>query len=219
MFDNDLEKIKSETFRKRLEEMMIKKDLTRQELVSESKKKCGEGFEIDTLNKWCSSKYEKLPAGDNLIRLSKLLDCDTDYLLGLQEAPKKDISLLAESTGFSWEEAERLKNIKWKAHSLLSVLLRRDDNSLEDFLMNICKQAEYTRADKSLRDYERNRDPRSPKINSIEDLSRQEYHKMMSYLEENIRPYLREFLDAVLDEYLQMNDIEKGTDIYLHHDK
>lgn len=48
------------------------------------------------------------PSATNLYRLSTVLDCDMDYLMGKQEAMKKDVDLIAQKTGLTYEAMENI---------------------------------------------------------------------------------------------------------------
>ena len=84
------------------------------------------------------------PRIDNVIKLSKLLNISTDYLLGVSEESAIDVSLkdMSEKTGLSVKSIEKLicyKNNKLSDHKLkaLNLLLENDNlllSSLYDYL-------------------------------------------------------------------------------------
>jgi transcriptional regulator with XRE-family HTH domain len=51
------------------------------------------------------------PSATNLLRLSNVLDCDTDFLLGKQDCLKKNVDALAEKTGLDYDTMENMLRI------------------------------------------------------------------------------------------------------------
>jgi len=82
----------------------IKKVRKRGELTHDIiAKECN--ISVTAVNKWFSQKDTSLPELQNWVTLAELLDCDVDYLLGLQDVPRKEYSHIAEMTGLSYEAA------------------------------------------------------------------------------------------------------------------
>ena len=72
-------------------------------------KNCEKKF-INHINKWISNSDDNtsLPQPHHLSILADILDCDTDYLLGNQALPRKNIQTFADGTGLQYESIENL---------------------------------------------------------------------------------------------------------------
>ncbi len=61
-------------------------------------------------------------------RICELLDCDIDYLLGLQESPRKEYAHIAEMTGLSYNAAEQLAEMAARNNDLLPIISKIIEN-------------------------------------------------------------------------------------------
>jgi hypothetical protein len=68
----------------------------------------GIGSIYNSLKVW-GSKSD--PSATNLCRLSEVLDCDMDFLMGKQETMRRDVSALTEKTGLTFHAMENLLEI------------------------------------------------------------------------------------------------------------
>lgn len=88
----------------------------RRELISkkESIKTQKEFYEthdisIETAGQW--ERHENIPKIEKALDLSKILDCDVQYLYGLQDEPRKNTIEAAEYIGISADAVDRLREI------------------------------------------------------------------------------------------------------------
>lgn len=63
-----------------------------------------------TVHNWESGKTS--PDYDTLKRMCRILDCDTDYLLCMQESPRKETADISSATGLSEKAADYLRALK-----------------------------------------------------------------------------------------------------------
>lgn len=62
-----------------------------------------------TLKKYLSPKYNRYPNVELLLKICAVLECDSDYLLGLQPHPRKETTDICSATGLSPVAVEALK--------------------------------------------------------------------------------------------------------------
>ena len=62
-----------------------------------------------TLKKYLSPKYNRYPNVELLLKICDVLDCDSDYLLGLQPHPRKETTDICSATGLSPSAVAALK--------------------------------------------------------------------------------------------------------------
>lgn len=62
-----------------------------------------------TLKKYLSPKYNRYPNVELLLKICAVLECDSDYLLGLQPHPRKETTDICSVTGLSPVAVEALK--------------------------------------------------------------------------------------------------------------
>lgn len=62
-----------------------------------------------TLKKYLSPKYNRYPNVELLLKICAVLECDSDYLLGLQPHPRKETTDICSVTGLSPAAVEALK--------------------------------------------------------------------------------------------------------------
>lgn len=62
-----------------------------------------------TLKKYLSPKYNRYPNVELLLKICAVLECDSDYLLGLQPHPRKETTDICSATGLSPAAIEALK--------------------------------------------------------------------------------------------------------------
>ncbi len=80
---------------------------------------------------------------DKMAKISITLDCDTDYLLGLQKAPRKEYAHISEMTGLSPAAAENLLTCYKSGDPVISVLSALlEDSYLLDKIYH-CACADY----------------------------------------------------------------------------
>lgn len=99
---------------------------------------CNKKF-INHINKWCSNSEDNLSLPDftNLYILSEVLQCDSDYLMGKQDRPCKDIMTASVQTGLSYEALSNLHS-----HELLEYLLENSYNVLYEYFDTIWSAAQ-----------------------------------------------------------------------------
>lgn len=103
--------MKKDTFGAILKKEIKSKGFT-QEIFAE---KIGIGHA--TLKKYLSPKYNRYPNVELLLKICAVLECDSDYLLGLQPHPRKETTDICSITGLSPAAVEALKFRKRVADS------------------------------------------------------------------------------------------------------
>lgn len=101
---------KDTLFGKRLKEMCRRNDLTQEGLSI--KMNCS----IDTVKNWYQGF--NVPKWGELCRLCDLLGCSADYLLGREELPQHEASVIHDITGLSEKAIAVLRNDK---HTLIDI--------------------------------------------------------------------------------------------------
>lgn len=69
------------------------------------------GVSESAVNKWFSKKSRVAPNIENLIVLAPVLDCDVDFLLGIQDIPSRKMFDIHETTGLSGEAVDTLMSL------------------------------------------------------------------------------------------------------------
>ncbi|MCD7886481.1 MAG: helix-turn-helix transcriptional regulator [Clostridiales bacterium] len=72
------------------------------------------GVSVNTVDKWLGWKSEANPKADNLVALADALECDVEYLLGVQDTPRRVVFDVCASTGLTEEAAETLVKLAKK---------------------------------------------------------------------------------------------------------
>ncbi|MCD8147751.1 MAG: helix-turn-helix transcriptional regulator [Clostridiales bacterium] len=72
------------------------------------------GVSVNTVDKWLGWKSEANPKADNLVALADALECDVEYLLGVQDTPRRDVFSVYTATGLNEAAADRLVNMAKK---------------------------------------------------------------------------------------------------------
>ena len=163
------------------------------------------------VQKWCSNNPDYIPSGKNLIKMSKILECDTDYLLGLQDIKQKADKLLSEKAGITLDEAQKISSLHYASKEALSYLLK-NDNALDSFLENLYKISNGVISNPYIRDDYRKPPAKKKKVRCLDDLSRQEYHKMVKEFENRLDPLMQEVIDIMIDS--QLKNIKPAVDIF-----
>lgn len=78
------------------------------------------GVKAETIKKWESGR--SMPNAIGLYYLSKVLDCDMEYLMGEQTDMRKDIDMLSEKTGLQYGTMEKLYNVTTKYPNLKPII-------------------------------------------------------------------------------------------------
>ena len=110
------------------------------------------------------------PSAESLIMLSKVLDCDPGFLLGLQDYPRSTIKVAADQIGIDYEQIQALSELKGTSQILLNHLL--SSSVLDDFLSGLfhwCSQV-----------------PIPKGVNSFDTIDRAVYHRIMREFEEGL---------------------------------
>lgn len=129
-----------------------------------------------SIKKWESSKSPCLPDTNRLWALCDFLGCDSDFLLGFQDTPKKEIEKAAGFTGISYDAMKKVSNYKLSEKEVLECLILNNE-CLQTFLKSL-----YIGAKETL-----NVNARELKeIKCIDDLDQLEYHKYMKFYENYI---------------------------------
>lgn len=67
------------------------------------------GISRTTVVKYISPKYNNYPRVEEILKMCEVLDCDSDYLLGLQPHPRKETTDICSVTGLSPAAVTALK--------------------------------------------------------------------------------------------------------------
>ena len=132
--------------------------------------------------------------------LADIFNCDTDYLLGKQTKPRKNIHLFAEETGLQYEAIENLyyslreaffdKQSNSRLCDMLNFILIKDSNILisaitilyKAFVENdLHKKSRYT-----MTEYQ-SLENREGLVYNLDDYSNEYYYKVMSELENSLK--------------------------------
>lgn len=92
---------------------------SKKELIEEYDKRFVDKEDIDKekhsierrLNDWRDKGKKANPGITSLKNLSSILDCDIDYLAGLQDVPRKSVDALVKQSGFSYKAMETMAGI------------------------------------------------------------------------------------------------------------
>jgi len=92
---------------------------SKKELIAEYNKRFVDKEDIDKencsierrLNDWRDKGKKANPGITSLKNLSSILDCDIDYLAGLQDVPRKSVDALVKKSGFSYKAMETMAGV------------------------------------------------------------------------------------------------------------
>ena len=124
-----------------------------------------------TVHNWESGKTS--PDYDTLKKMCRILDCDTDYLLCMQESPRKETADISSATGLSEKAADYLRTLKnepYKTEILNGLILSEHFSAMMEQLEAAVECREPAHA-KFVKEYA---DDVQKIINELETLSGQE---------------------------------------------
>lgn len=156
-----------------------------------------------SIGDWESGR--KKPDFGSLFLLCQALECDADYLLGLQEERKKDFKTAAESLGISYELAEKWTKLSYSTKQALYYAVNND--AIGSFWEDVTKSLEqlfikygfskYLREERAY--YSRDR------AETIDDFSHRKYHRLIAELTKSIenKGALDHLLHEMLDQHVR----------------
>ena len=193
-------------FSERLIKAMDDRGLTAQTLSDSMNKKHKELFGIEsgsfvnTINSWRSNSNAVIPGADYMYLLAVVLDCDMEYLLGVQEVPRKTIEIAAETVGLSVDTMQNIS--KFYDNSKKTIDILSNSNSFNWFLY--CLYANVKEEVDSKKDNKWNLNPaRKSEERIYHDLSPLEYHSLMTNCEDAIKHNIPDLIHGMVEHFIK----------------
>ncbi len=179
---------------------------------------CSKKF-LNNVKSWCSNTKDKetLPDFTSLYVLSNVLKCDSGYLMGTQDKPRKDMEEYARNCGIQYESAisfaEFFSNQEYcRSVDLINYCLIKQPSALIDFMDNLFTALEQTEVYKYVKTHSGHDENwvnnRHGYVYNVSDYSPSEYHYRMSLLEEWLRSHAA---------FQGVTELALEYSIYRHH--